>query len=182
MIDSKWAVACERADRAGKLLAQVLLKGDHGRRPVTLLGYSMGARVVMACLQDLANVGERAAGLVHSAVLMGTPVSSSASQWSRARSVVADRLVNVYSTKDWILHVVYRTQQLALRGVAGTAPIGVPGVEDVDASRIVKGNHQAYASNIREILRLVGLQDWLDAGGSSLVRGVSEVSEADRRG
>ena len=33
-----------RAVLAGELLAHVLLSGAHGGRPVTLIGYSMGAR------------------------------------------------------------------------------------------------------------------------------------------
>jgi hypothetical protein len=38
---------CQVANRAvlaGELLAHVLMSGAHGGRPVTLLGYSMGAR------------------------------------------------------------------------------------------------------------------------------------------
>lgn len=33
-----------RAVLAGQLLAHVLMSGAHGGRPVTLIGYSMGAR------------------------------------------------------------------------------------------------------------------------------------------
>ena len=35
-----------RAVLAGQLLAHVLMSGAHGGRPVTLIGYSMGARSV----------------------------------------------------------------------------------------------------------------------------------------
>lgn len=40
--------------QAGKLLAQVLMQGGHGDRPVTLAGYSMGARLIFHCLLELA--------------------------------------------------------------------------------------------------------------------------------
>ncbi|XP_074339479.1 transmembrane and coiled-coil domain-containing protein STS1-like [Apium graveolens] len=43
-IDSKWAIAVDRADQVGLLLTEeVLLKGLHGKRPVPLVGFSLGA-------------------------------------------------------------------------------------------------------------------------------------------
>jgi hypothetical protein len=52
-VDPIWTLACERADAAGELLAETLLERRHGTRPVTLLGFSMGARLLFACLQAL---------------------------------------------------------------------------------------------------------------------------------
>ena len=39
--------------QAGRLLAHVLMAGAHGDRPVTLVGYSMGARLVFHTLLEL---------------------------------------------------------------------------------------------------------------------------------
>ncbi len=39
-----------RAVLAGQLLAHVLMSGAHGGRPVTLIGFSMGARCVIDLL------------------------------------------------------------------------------------------------------------------------------------
>ena len=44
----------ERSDEAGTLLAQSLLNSDAGHRPVSLIGFSFGARVIIACLKELA--------------------------------------------------------------------------------------------------------------------------------
>ena len=52
-VDPIWTLACERADAAGVLLAETLLERKHGTRPVTLLGFSMGARLIFACLNEL---------------------------------------------------------------------------------------------------------------------------------
>ena len=53
MIDHAWAVALDRAQKAGILLAHILMSGAHGDRPVTLIGYSMGARLIFHCLLEL---------------------------------------------------------------------------------------------------------------------------------
>lgn len=53
IIDSQWAIAIERADEAGKELAKALLENDYGSRPITLIGYSFGSRVIFSCLREL---------------------------------------------------------------------------------------------------------------------------------
>lgn len=55
-IDSTWTLGVERADAAGIALADALCARDQiGNRPVTLVGYSLGARVVFKCLETLAD-------------------------------------------------------------------------------------------------------------------------------
>jgi len=74
-----------------------------------------------------------------------------------ARGVVADRFVNCYSRKDWVLKIMYRYQKL-VANAAGIAPVNVAGVENVDVTDVVPG-HQHYATKIKDILVLVGLDD-----------------------
>lgn len=54
MIDNPWHVCTRRASEAGKQLAEVLLSREQGNRPVTLIGFSLGARVIFSCLEELA--------------------------------------------------------------------------------------------------------------------------------
>uniref|UniRef100_A0A2N9I5D0 Transmembrane and coiled-coil domain-containing protein 4 n=1 Tax=Fagus sylvatica TaxID=28930 RepID=A0A2N9I5D0_FAGSY len=108
-IDSKWTIAVDRSDKAGKLLAEVLLSGLQGNRPVTLVGYSLGARVIFKCLQFLAET-ERDAELVERVVLLGAPISIKDENWEAARKMVAGRFVNVYSKNDWMLGVAFRAR------------------------------------------------------------------------
>ena len=58
MIDGEWTLAVERADEAGRELARTLLYSRAGRRPVTLVGFSFGARVIYSCLKELARLQE----------------------------------------------------------------------------------------------------------------------------
>ncbi|KDP46691.1 hypothetical protein JCGZ_06479 [Jatropha curcas] len=86
-IDSTWPIAIDRSDKAGKLLADVLLKGLQGNRPVTLVGYSLGARVIFKCLETLAET-EYGAELVERVVLLGAPISIKNEKWEAARKVI----------------------------------------------------------------------------------------------
>jgi Protein of unknown function (DUF726) len=56
MIDGDWTLAVERAEQAGKELARTLLFSRAGHRPVTLVGFSFGARVIYCCLKELARL------------------------------------------------------------------------------------------------------------------------------
>jgi pimeloyl-ACP methyl ester carboxylesterase len=48
-----------------------------GSRPVTLVGFSMGARVIFHCLEALYKKGDAVHGIVENAVLLGTPIGRS---------------------------------------------------------------------------------------------------------
>ncbi|ETO12275.1 hypothetical protein RFI_25100 [Reticulomyxa filosa] len=46
-------MASAKAKQAGKVLAESIINGDHGRRPITLIGWSLGGRVIFYCLLEL---------------------------------------------------------------------------------------------------------------------------------
>ncbi|KAK7754926.1 hypothetical protein SLS62_003010 [Diatrype stigma] len=156
VIDNPWSVANHRAQKAGEVLADALVNRAQGERPVTLVGYSLGAKVVYACLQQLAE--RRAFGLVENAVLLGTPAPCGSADWRRVRAVVTGRVVNAYSTRDYILAFLYRSSSIQY-GVAGLQPVlHVPGVENVDVSDLVEG-HTLYRNATGPILKRVGFED-----------------------
>nr|CAD1821423.1 unnamed protein product [Ananas comosus var. bracteatus] len=149
-IDSKWSIAIDRSDKAGKLLAEALLKGLQGNRPVTLVGFSLGARVIFECLQQLAKSKDNE-GIIEKVVLLGAPIPLKADQWESARKIVAGKFVNVFSTNDWILGLTFRAS-LMTQGLAGIQAVEVPGVENVDVSNLVDG-HSAYLQAASKILQ-----------------------------
>jgi hypothetical protein len=156
IIDNPFSLALARADKAGKVLADALMNRMQGERPVTLIGYSMGARLIRACLLKLAE--KKAFGLVESVILLGSPIPAHAWDWRQMRSVVAGRLVNVYSDNDLVLALMYRTSALEL-GVAGLQAIeGVKGVESVDVSDLVSG-HLRYRYMSGSCLKRIGFED-----------------------
>ncbi|KAL8168007.1 hypothetical protein V2J09_009506 [Rumex salicifolius] len=147
-IDSKWSIAIDRSDKAGKLLAEALMKGLQGNRPVTLVGYSLGARVIFKCLQFLAEA-ELNANLVE-------------------RVVVSGRFINVYSSNDWILGVAFRASLLT-KGLAGIQPVNVPGIENVDVTKIIEG-HTSYVWATHQILKELELESYFPVFRSTPVR------------
>ncbi|KAM3075253.1 hypothetical protein ACMFMG_007303 [Clarireedia jacksonii] len=156
IIDNPFSVAKNRADKAGLVLADALINKAQGERPVTLIGYSLGARLIYSCLMSLAE--RRAFGLVESAVLIGTPAPSDSAVWRAMRSVVSGRLVNVYSENDYILAFLYRTSSIQY-GVAGLQEAqGVKGIENVNASEMVSG-HLRYQYLVGSILEKIGFED-----------------------
>jgi len=156
LLDNPFSKAKYRAEKAGEVLADALINKVQGERPVTLVGYSLGARLIFSCLEKLAE--RKAFGLVENVVLVGAPCPSDVADWRRIRSVVSGRCVNVFSKSDYILGFLYRTSSMQL-GVAGLQPVvGVHGVQNVDVSDIVDG-HLQYRFITGSILRKIGFED-----------------------
>ncbi|KAL4360543.1 hypothetical protein GQ457_04G020760 [Hibiscus cannabinus] len=156
-IDSKMTIAVDRSDKAGKLLAEVLLKGYQGNRPVTLIGYSLGARVIFKCLQALSET-EQNAELVERVVLLGAPIAIKGENWEAARKMVAGRFINAYSSNDWMLGVAFRASLLT-QGLAGIQPVDVQGIENVNVTDEIEG-HSSYLWATRKILDRLELETY----------------------
>ncbi|MCJ1252860.1 hypothetical protein MMC24_000666 [Lignoscripta atroalba] len=156
LVDNPFSVARTRADKAGEVLADALINRAQGERPVALLGYSLGARVIYSCLVSLAK--RKAFDLISNVILLGAPVPNSSFVWRLMRSVVAGRIINVFSEHDYVLGFLYRTSS-AQYGIAGLQKVeGVKGVENVDVSEIVSG-HLRYRYLLGRILKDVGWED-----------------------
>ena len=160
-----------RANAAGLILADSLMDRNLGVRPITLVGFSLGARVIFACLRELA--AKSAFGLVQNVYLFGSPIVNSKDEYLRARSVVSGRFVNGYASNDWILGAsalvhprycslittigyLFRATSGGVMRVAGLAPVeGVHGLENINVTKLVNG-HMAYRAAMPRLLREVG--------------------------
>ncbi|KAJ0115479.1 hypothetical protein J7T55_012759 [Diaporthe amygdali] len=156
VIDNPFSVAVARSEKAGKVLADALINKVQGERPVTLIGYSLGARVIYTCLAELAN--RKAFGLVESVCLIGAAAPSDPIAWRKIRSVVAGRVINVFSTQDYLLAFLYRANSFQY-GIAGLQAIQeVQGIENVDVSELVDG-HTQYRFLVGSILQKLDLEN-----------------------
>jgi hypothetical protein len=154
LIDNPWAVSLDRAWSAGQILADSIIERNLGTRPITLVGYSIGARVIFSCLQELAKKG--AYGLVQNVYLFGTPIVVKKEEYLKARGVVSGRFVNGWHNNDWILGYLFRLTNGGIRRVAGLAPISeLDFVENVDVTELVKG-HMEYRKAMPSLLLKCG--------------------------
>ncbi|CDO73397.1 hypothetical protein BN946_scf185013.g31 [Trametes cinnabarina] len=154
LIDNPWSNALDRARAAGGVLAEVLLNRHLGVRPITLIGFSLGARVIFYALVELAKKG--AFGIVQDVFLLGATVTAPLSTWLEVRSVVSGRFVNGYARNDWVLNYLFRATSGGLNTVAGLRPVqNVPGLENVDVTDKIAG-HMSYRTFMPLILDQLG--------------------------
>ncbi|OAQ99596.1 hypothetical protein LLEC1_07502 [Akanthomyces lecanii] len=154
LIDNPWAVSLDRATSAGLILADSIIERGLGTRPITLVGYSLGSRVIYSCLQELAKKG--AYGLVQNVYIFGSPVVVKKDEYIRARTIVAGRFVNGYNRSDWILGYLFRLTNGGIRKVAGLGPIeDCPWIENMDVTEMVAG-HMEYRKAMPVLLRKCG--------------------------
>ncbi|KAI9566391.1 hypothetical protein HD554DRAFT_2278274 [Boletus coccyginus] len=154
LIDNPWNNALDRARAAGSVLAQLLLQRHLGVRPITLIGFSLGARVIFYALVELAKA--KAFGIVQDVFILGATLTASQSTWCNARSAVSGRFVNVYAKNDWVLNYLFRATSGGLSTVAGLRPMeGIPGLENVDVTDKIAG-HMSYRAFMPLILDQLG--------------------------
>ena len=150
-LDNIWAMCMSRAEQASRALAAAI-KDTKSMFPVSLVGFSMGARVIFYALVHLAQEGQL--NLVHNVVLAGVPTSHNSKNWKLARSAVTGRFVNAFSPKDWMLGFLYRYNEWQLH-VAGIQAVPSPrSIENVDIGDVIK-SHADYCEKMPQVLRLV---------------------------
>lgn len=160
LIDNPWSNALDRAKGAGRVLANVLLKRHLGVRPITLIGFSLGARVIFYALLELA--AQKAYGIVQDVFLLGATLTVSTAQWMSTRSVVSGRYVNAYARNDWVLNYLFRASSGGVGTVAGLRPVqGVMGLENVDVTDKIAG-HMSYRTFMPLILDQLGFPVFAD--------------------
>ncbi|CAI1967606.1 hypothetical protein SEUBUCD646_0F00270 [Saccharomyces eubayanus] len=155
ILDNPWNVSLDRAWSAGKILADTLIARNLGSRPITLIGFSIGARVIFSCLIELCK--KRALGLIENVYLFGTPAVMKREQLVMARSVVSGRFVNGYSDKDWFLAYLFRAAAGGFSAVMGISTIeDVEGFENVNCTELVDG-HLNYRKNMPKLMKKIGI-------------------------
>lgn len=154
LIDNPWSNAMDRAKAAGLVMADVLIERHVGVRPTSLIGYSLGARVIFYALLELARRG--AYGIVQDVYLFGATLTANRQTWLDVRSVVGGRFVNGFSSNDWMLGYLLRAATGGLQTVAGLRPVEmIPGLENVEVTDLIHG-HMSYRTVMPQLLARVG--------------------------
>ncbi len=154
VIDNPWGVAKNRADQAGEMLGNYIADGGFGGLPVTIIGYSLGTRVIIAALDQLAKRG--ASGKIFDVYLLAGAVAQDDPRLASISEVVAGNIVNVYSKNDLVLAYVYRTAEWLSRPI-GIEEVNLDRVLNLDATEIVDG-HLSYKKHLTKILSEINVQ------------------------
>lgn len=154
LLDNPWNVSLDRAWSAGLVLADTLRMKKLGSRPITLVGFSLGARLIYSCLLSLAKSGDF--GLIENVYLFGSPFVTHEDEIALARSCVSGKFINGYLKQDWILGYLFRATSGGLRSIAGLSPIDSDqyNIENIDCSEYVTG-HMQYRESMPKLLKLV---------------------------
>eukprot|EP01133_Synstelium_polycarpum_P001112 gene1112-1270_t len=119
VLDNPWSLLKDRSEKAGKILANQIVQGSFGKRPLTLIGTGMGSRMIFYCLEELARLATKPtpqgtsnpSSIIEMVVFIGAPVGSDPKRWSNILSVIGGRVINCYSPKDVVLNQKPKPQQ-----------------------------------------------------------------------
>ncbi|EGC34607.1 hypothetical protein DICPUDRAFT_153177 [Dictyostelium purpureum] len=152
IISTNWGKVKDRAQKAGKLLAEeILTNKSFGSRPITLVGISMGARIIYYCLCSL--IEQKAYGVVENVLFIGGCCPNDSKKWKKIRKIVSGRVVNCYSPNDILLKYFYEANNLTDEGgsldAIGYSPIkkSQPTI-NINNSNINNSNNSNNSTNI----------------------------------
>lgn len=146
-----WHSTMAGAERAGELLARAISATPDWR--YTLVGHSLGARVIHFALKELAG---RKRKQIENAYLLGGAVGGGAKDsacWEAAVSAVKGNIYNCYSGGDTTLRLLYQGANAKLSEPIGYSGIRLshPRIIAHDASAQVHG-HKQWKQHFGEIL------------------------------
>jgi uncharacterized tellurite resistance protein B-like protein len=147
VIGNPWSVARDRAEQVGAVLAEAITNEQWGPRPVTLVGFSLGSRVIATALKKLDADELRCS--VENVVLLGGAVGADECEWEKIAHAVPGAFVNGYSENDWVLGALYRVAEL------GEHPLGLRAVDAESVTNIdlteIAGGHLSYREAMSEV-------------------------------
>lgn len=146
-----WHSAMLNAEKTGVLLAEAISRTEG--QTFTLIGHSLGARVIFFALMALATKEQR---FIEKAILMGGAVGcEERASWLDASSAVKGTLYNCYSSNDDTLRFLYRTANAGLSSPAGLGAAAT-GAENVDCTDFISG-HNVWKENLPKVLNRIQL-------------------------
>lgn len=208
VIDSTWALAIERSEAAGKELARSLLFNRAGNRPVTLVGFSFGARVIYFCLKEMSLYQEKwealeeaggrkkkksatdeeeeekftcePASVIEDVIMMGAPLHLNLTTWMKCRQIVAGRFVNVYSRNDLMLSLMFKFKRLIKGRLKPVCGTCTVAVPGVENVDVsdILSSHADYCLLPGEILKRVRHAQPVKSLSNDMVDEISLIAEA----
>lgn len=139
-----WHVARTRATMTGSVLADAIVRADVPS--VVLVGFSLGARVMVAAAESLATRHSEAPR-IESMHLLGAAVGTGR-DWRSVGTAVSGTVWNYWSDNDFILRYLYKTAEAGQKAVGYEGiPTRSPRIKNVNVSRLVP-SHMSHVKNV----------------------------------
>lgn len=149
LIANPWHSAMVKAEMTGILLADVMARTPEWT--FSLVGHSLGVRVMYFALQALARTQRRPIENVY--CLGGAVGRGDAVSWCQATKPITGRIYNAYSKRDKILRYLYKGANLGLSDPIGYNAIVCDNehIVNIDCSELVSG-HMAWKGHFAKIM------------------------------
>jgi len=146
-ITNTWFVANCKATQTGIILADLIARTKN--QSFTLMGHSLGARVIYYALENLSTKEEKYIDDVY--LLGGAMEHHDDEGWEKATKAVNGCIYNAYSKNDKILKYLFKGAKLGKTAV-GYSPIQYESnnIVNVDASHLVH-DHKKWKNKFHEI-------------------------------
>ena len=180
MVDNPWSISCNKAEKAGEILADVLLDNKlTGKRPVTLIGYSLSGWTIYRCLEILYERGEQGRGIVDEVVLIGCPLPNNKKTWETMVTVVGRNIYNCYSEKDWLLPFLCRAT-LQSYDICGVGRACNKKILNVNVEQFINGKHANYCKVYHKILNYIQMYDFNAEGDGKAPKSYDKVEKLSK--
>ena len=154
LADNAWHHAYTNARKAGILLAKALWSTPVQQR-FTLVGHSLGARVVFHALQRLHKLQQQESGAaprVRHVVLLGAAQGRRHRyQWQNVGEACSGYVFNCYSKQDQVLRWLYQSANLGMSRPAGRGEVPAPAL-NIDCTPWVEG-HRKWKQSLATIFQ-----------------------------
>lgn len=152
MLTNPWHVALKRAEKTGAVVADAIARTKG--REITLVGHSLGCRVIYHALTALSTKSDI---FVRDVILLGGAIGRNEPEgWAQAQAAVSGKIYNCYSSQDMVLKRLYRTANAFLSDPAGVRPIvgDYDQIQNIDCSDFVD-SHMTWKNHYERILRMI---------------------------
>ena len=155
-----WHVSMVRAAKTGAVLADAISRSEE--KSFTLVGHSLGCRVIYYALQALSSGKKKK---VDDVIFLGGAVGKDDPEgWETATTAVNGTIYNCYSKNDGVLSKLYRVANANLSHPVGISPIPGrrPGIKNINCSDFIQGGmkaHMIWKENYERILQLIYKQE-----------------------
>ncbi|MFT0812247.1 DUF726 domain-containing protein [Synechococcus sp. OH20] len=154
-----WEAHKAKAKEVGLKYAYRLLSAL-SERQITLMGFSLGARVAYYIMRGWPQTADRR--LKDVILLSGAVRRQADKNWSLHIENITGKLVNIYNEDDWVLAYVFKVPSLN-RSPCGIKPIKEfhPRIENLNATHLIGSGEHSYAAYLPHLELLLDQKlDW----------------------